>query len=63
MSKWVIILAVVVLLGIIGSLMGSNKDQDSCNNIAGNGKYSPVEENGITYCENFLNGHRFYLHD
>lgn len=61
--KWLIVLAVVGVLVIVGSLLGPDKDQDACNNAAGNGKFSPVHEDGKVWCENAFNGKRFFLRD
>ena len=52
-------LSTVCLLG----MTSCNEDQQSCNDMAGNGKYSPVHEDGKVYCENAFNGDRFLLRD
>jgi hypothetical protein len=49
--------AVLVLV----TLTGCNENQEACNNLAGNGNYSPVEEGGNVYCENAWSGDRFLL--
>lgn len=53
--------ATMLTLGV-ASLSGCNGDQEACDDIAGNGKYTPVKEDGNTYCENPWNGDRFLLH-
>jgi len=57
----VVAVLLVASFGLSGCL--DDKDQASCNNIAGNGKYSPVHDGGHVYCEDSWNGDRFLLRD
>lgn len=54
---------VLLLVIALGSLTSCNEDQESCNNLAGNGNYTPKTEDGKVYCENSFNGDRFLLRD
>jgi hypothetical protein len=56
-----LLLLVTVFTGSALSLSACNEDQQACNDVAGNGNYSPVTEDGNVYCENAFNGDRFLL--